>query len=661
MLIIKDIIAGDFLKVSLFENVRSASKKIKKAPKGVLLVFDKDKFCGIVTPDELSGQNLNRLLADLSVKKVAPISISLSIEKAYQSFKKINLDILPVINDKGDIIGILSKDDLWASIINELKITNQALEKGRFELEVLNSLGRELTGISDLGEAMDIINKYLWEVFDYSVASFLVFKPLEERFEYRAYLKESVSEDFLGSNRKKLIKFMSSTAESRVTEVAAEEEVAVVELQSFGVEVDNKSNAESVSDFIAPLSISDKITGAILIASSKPNLYQKEEEQALVKSMMITTSVSIERLYTSAEFQYTRTEDLVKSLSNGIAMFDVAKKVILVNPAAAQFLGIPKDAFSLRGIFKLFPDIKLGEMIDKVLKSGKIIYIEEAEFEKFVFEIFIIPIKDFKRNISGGAFIFHDITHVKEVERMKTEFVSVASHQLRTPLTAIKLFVEMLDSEEVGKLNTSQKEYMDNVQQSTERMIKLVNDLLNVARLEGGRLRIEPKPIQLEDFIQGIINDIAPLAGEHKCRITFRKPKTRLPKIPIDSSLMRQVIHNLVVNAIQYSPKGQCDIVVSLLISDIDKSKVLISVKDKGMGIPQQAQERIFEKFFRADNAVKLITGGTGLGLYVSKMITEASGGKIWFESQPKKGTTFYITIPTKGMPKKAGEKGLAA
>lgn len=204
-------------------------------------------------------------------------------------------------------------------------------------------------------------------------------------------------------------------------------------------------------------------------------------------------------------------------------------------------------------------------------------------------------------------------------------------------------------------------------------MIALVNDLLNVSRLETGRLKIEPKPTQIEDFIQSIIDEAVPMANSHKCKIIFQKPKKKLPKIPVDPTLMRQVIHNLITNAIRYSPKKEGRVIITLKQVTIDnlqltkkekvKGQVLISVADSGVGIPEEAQSRIFEKFFRADNAIKAEAEGSGLGLYVAKMIMEASGGKIWFESPPKgnkTGAIFYASLPIKGMGKKEGEKSLA-
>jgi len=353
-------------------------------------------------------------------------------------------------------------------------------------------------------------------------------------------------------------------------------------------------------------------------------------------------------------------------------MFDVSRRVTLVNPVARDILGMDGITMTLDQALQVFRGEQTSENLDTItqgvqnaLMSAETTRIDEAQAGRKSFEMYIAPIRDYQKNISGGAIILHDITHLKEIDKMKTEFVSVASHQLRTPLTAIRLFAEMLISGNEGKLNAKQKYYLDNVHESALRMVKLVNDLLNVSRIETGRLKIEPELVQLEDFIQNIINEAMPLAKAKNCAIIFNKPRKKLPKVSIDPSLMRQVIHNLVMNAVRYSrPAKNCGMKVTLerenKKSKEQESNILISVADNGIGIPKEMQSRIFEKFFRADNAVKAVAEGTGLGLYIAKMIVESSGGKIWFESEKDKGSTFYFTIPAGGMKEKEGEVGIA-
>lgn len=367
------------------------------------------------------------------------------------------------------------------------------------------------------------------------------------------------------------------------------------------------------------------------------------------------------------EMEKARIDAAVQNLTDGLASFDENGKALSVNPKMTALTGLPTEAFYLEEFAKLLKGVDVYAKIKLAFLKRQSVHIEEVTLiGRFVYELFFTPVIDPQDRIIGSLILLHDITHLKEIDRMKTEFVSVASHQLRTPLTAIKLFVEMLLDGGVGDLKIEQRQYVENVQHSTERMIRLVNDLLNVSRLETGRLKIEPKPVQFINFIKDIIDEAIMSVAmreektsfeEYKGRVIFEKPEVELPDIFIDPSLMRQVIHNLLTNALKYSLK-KSKVTIKLEKKD---SGYLISVKDKGIGIPKDVQPRVFEKFFRSDNAMKTEAEGSGLGLYVAKMIIEAFGGKIWFESEEGKGTVFYVSLPAKGMKAKEGELGIAA
>ena len=188
-------------------------------------------------------------------------------------------------------------------------------------------------------------------------------------------------------------------------------------------------------------------------------------------------------------------------------------------------------------------------------------------------------------------------------------------------------------------------------------MVQLVSDLLNVSRLETGRLKIEPVPIDLAAFIGEVRSELEPQIQEKGCQVSLEFPKEKIAKVNADKVLLRQVISNLLTNAIRYSSgakKGQ--IIISVAVSP---QAYTIGVEDNGIGIPKEVQEHIFEKFFRADNARAIVADGNGLGLYLAKQIMDSSGGTIGFSSEDGQGTTFYVTIPLSGMKSKAGEKGL--
>jgi len=259
-----------------------------------------------------------------------------------------------------------------------------------------------------------------------------------------------------------------------------------------------------------------------------------------------------------------------------------------------------------------------------------------------------------REKIIGAINIFRDITKEKEVDKAKTEFVSLASHQLRTPLTAINWYTEMLLAGDAGKLKPDQKNYLDEIYKGNQRMVDLVNSLLNVSRLELGTFIVEPQIINLIEISNNVIKELNSLITKKFIKLE-KKIDNSLYKYSADPKLMYIILQNLLSNAVKYtSEKGKIFFNISK-----NKNEVLIKVSDNGIGIPKLEQKNIFTKLYMADNVKQTDTEGTGLGLYIVKIIVNNAGGKIWFESIENKGTTFFIRLPLSGMQKKEGTKSL--
>jgi len=241
---------------------------------------------------------------------------------------------------------------------------------------------------------------------------------------------------------------------------------------------------------------------------------------------------------------------------------------------------------------------------------------------------------------------------LRSLDLAKDEFVSIASHQLRTPLTALKGYTGMLLDEDAGIINDKQREYLGEIKNANDRMIKLITALLNVSRVDLGVFVVEPEPVNFEHVANSVLKDLDSNIKLKKLQIekSFEK---NIPLLSADPQITRMIFQNLLSNAVKYTPQGGH---VSLKIKR-DKSTLLISVTDTGYGIPKNVQSKIFTKLFRADNARVKDPNGTGLGLYIIKETIEKTGGKIWFKSKENGGSTFYVSIPLLGMKKKKGSK----
>lgn len=399
---------------------------------------------------------------------------------------------------------------------------------------------------------------------------------------------------------------------------------------------------------------------------------EKEQNQELEKN-----KTAMLNLLEDVKEEKTKTANLaldlkkfqlaVENVEDAIIITDPEGSVLYVNKSIERITGFSREEIigEKVGTSKSWGgkmDKPFYEDLWKTIKEDKKAFSAEITNKKkngkeYIAFTTIAPILNRDKEVDFFVAVHRDITHRKEVDKMKTDFVSLASHQLRTPLTSMRLFLEMLLSGEVGKLDKKQKEYIENVDYSTARMIQLVNDLLNVARLETGRLSIDTIPVDLKLLMEEIIDDAKPLMDIRDGSIVLSVSEKSLKKIPADKALLRQALHNLITNAIKYSAGSKPK--VSVKIEKIGED-LQIAVKDSGIGIPRSAQEKIFLKFYRADNASKIEAEGSGLGLYIAQMIMVASGGKLWFESEEGKGSTFFASLPIKGMKARSGEKGLA-
>lgn len=361
----------------------------------------------------------------------------------------------------------------------------------------------------------------------------------------------------------------------------------------------------------------------------------KEEKNAAEKALQEATKFKLAVEY--ANDQVTITDP------DGIILYANMATEKITGFKIGEMIGKKAGTKDLWG--GLMPKIKYEDFW-KTIKTEKKDYVGEFENHKksgehYYSEIHVSPILNSSGKVVYFVAIERDITKIIELDRMKTDFISLASHQLRTPLSAMKWILEILGGGDLGTLNDKQKEAIENVNLSNERMIGLVNSLLNISRIESGKIVVEPEDVKVDEFVISTIKSL-----DNRFKLKNQKITTTcqeaLPTVNFDPKLIREVLVNLLTNAIKYTPEGgKIEVMVTT-----EKNNLLVGIADNGYGVPENEKVRIFERFYRASNIIKRETDGTGLGLYLCKTVVESSGGKIWFESTIDKGSTFWFTLP---------------
>jgi len=404
--------------------------------------------------------------------------------------------------------------------------------------------------------------------------------------------------------------------------------------------------------------------GNILNGLFSSQLIQLRNEPCILSSIAdITDSKKMEQKVLELK---ERNDAILESIADAVVACDKDGIIVVFNRVAEEITGISaREAIGNHHnkIVTLIDEDTgkpSGDCISKAVLSNKTVKINEhtlliaKDGSKIPVVYAASPIKEAKGNIIGCVVVFHDVTKERQVDKAKTEFVSLASHQLRTPLSTINWYAEMLLAEDVGKLTTKQRKYSQEVYHASQRMVNLVNSLLNVSRLELGTFSISPKKVDIIKIAKTCIKELEPTIIEKKLVITQHFDGS-VSSYKADPRLLKIIVQNLLVNSVRYTNnEGKIDITISK-----EKDGIQITVSDNGIGIPKAQQSQIFGKLFRADNAKMAYPDGTGLGLYIVKQIIQHSGGKINFKSDEGKGTVFYVTLPLSGMNEKIGKRNL--
>lgn len=357
-----------------------------------------------------------------------------------------------------------------------------------------------------------------------------------------------------------------------------------------------------------------------------------------------------------------RTESLLDATNDGIALLDRSGVFVLVNRRFAEILGTHPDALLQQTLPNAHPHLmeRLAEpdrlvsrmaaltaddLRDPIGVAEEIIELHTPE-HRFM-QVYTAPVQGALHDEGGASVIgriiaLRDVTRERELDKMKTDFISVVSHELRTPLTSIKGYTDLLLSGAAGETGELQREFLGIIQGSTTRLSNLINDILDISRIESGRIDIKHEPIDYRKIVADSLRLMHAHADEKQIVMDASLPEI-MPLVSGDADKVTQVVTNLISNALKYTPPGGW---IKVLLEVTGDANVTTCVADSGIGIGAEDQKKLFQKFFRADNTSTREAGGTGLGLVIAKSIIELLGGAIWVESEVGKGSKFFFTLP---------------
>lgn len=572
------------------------------------------------------------------------------VQKTPKGDNHFQLKFLPILGDKNKVIGA-------AAFIEDITLLRRA-EIDLIENRITLQETQEIAGIARWSFGLDS-NIANWD--DKFIEIFNINSSIEKN-------KKNLIEALPPEMKSRIINDIEKNISENISEISFDTSFVV---PSGGRKyVHTKARFErDLNQFIGVSYDASEIT----IAKQSLEIRNKELENT--KIAMMNVLEDSQKLELETRTKLLQLSVVLSSMTEALIAVDEKMDIVLINQAAAAIL-------------RIAPDEAVGKQVDKVcvfykgnIKIPNKDYPTKVAMKNSTIVNYSIADNLFIKDQSGemipvactansltedlpvrAVMILRNITKEKEIDTTKSELISLASHQLRTPLSSVNWYSEMLLTGDAGAITEEQKAYLTEIHKGNNRMIELVNSLLNVSRIDLGTLNVEPEEVSLQEIVDGVLADMIVLIKENKLKVDVQIPK-EISKYSGDKKMLLIIFQNLISNAVKYTKNSGK---VSVIVEKIAKAKTLyghtfkqdalvFSINDSGIGIPEKDKSKIFSKLYRADNVRGLETDGNGLGLYmVKKMITNI-GGAVWFNSEENKGTTFYVAFPAKGMRKKTG------
>jgi PAS domain S-box-containing protein len=412
-----------------------------------------------------------------------------------------------------------------------------------------------------------------------------------------------------------------------------------------------------ISLAMVPIVSKQRAMGFIAVGSKKLHKFTQREVRLLVAfSSQLGSALENAQLYDEVNKEKAYIENLVDNAGDAIVSTDVEDRILTWNHGAEVIFGYSKEETVGQSLTILLPSHRAGELEeirDKVRLTGVIRNLEVRRIRKdgIIIEasLAVSPIRDKDDNVIGFLHLARDVTEkkryeqrLKELDKMKSAFVSNVSHELRTPLTAIKASADNMLDRLIGDLNGKQVGYLTRIKSNSDRLARLINDLLDLSTIEAGKIDLRPANLPLITLVKEAAESLRPVAAEKLIDLTVMSVDPRVIAWA-DRDKVIQVLMNLIGNALKFTPmRGK----VTIAVAKNSAAWMQISVTDTGPGIPAKEVNKVFGRFYQIGQAGTQKTHGTGLGLAISKALVEMHGGKIWVKSEAGKGSTFSFTLP---------------
>ncbi|MBN1290037.1 MAG: hypothetical protein JXA49_10430 [Actinobacteria bacterium] len=607
---------------------------------------------------ESAEERIARLEREISEIKKEMVSRTRELEQKAAQLSTANASLREEILERGRVEDELkkTKDNLAEKVAErtvEFEVTMRELQAAKekleakvdertYELSVLYDLSHILSSAISYDEVYLPVLTSLDNILEYDVAGIL--HETRNSKEIVMIKGKNADDSIVMETSRILLEHYNEFAGSEYS--LDDFKSDFLDLSTESVEpVEQEGGIRSYSNM--PLIASGSLMGMMVIASCQKAAFN-EEQLRIFETLISEAAVSLRRLEVLLESEELRTRAMIDSLQDGVFLVDKDGELIVQNPTGENILELialaEGEESSEGSAVWLVREIAEKVIMDPDSQSVEEVEVQQPDLQR-TYEFVASAVHGLHDELLGASVIVRDITRKRELEKLRSRFLSSISHELRTPLTSVKEYVSIVQDGLAGDLNEEQSEYLDIAQKNTTRLRLLIEDLLDTTRIESSNLKLNRQEVSFSEVAEACLTSVKPRAAKRGVELTYTEEHVPLPAVYADPLRITQVLTNLIDNALKFTLPGG-SISVSAGPRTTNDHFLYISVADTGMGIPREDTEKIFDIFYKVHTGGEFSSEGTGLGLHISSEIVASHGGKIWVESKLGQGSTFTFTVP---------------